>query len=490
VGILGEIMKCLYLLLIVLLLSSCATREKPAELKTEYLPSADALVKLKFSISNKKAISSLAIKHDFVAPKIELGDAQELLAYKENTQPIVIKRADMANYDGYRLEPIQTLNAFGDFEQDHLNLLFAEQLWQYSFGDNTTIAVIDSGIDKNHPSLKSAYAGGYNFVSNNSTPIDESGHGTAIAAIIAGRGPQYGIAPKAKILALKVLDKNNQGSNYDVTRAILYAADLLEDMPNPNKADIINLSLGSYSYSPAMHDAIKRATAKGIVIIAAAGNSARNKIAYPAALPEVISVGAAQLVYNDWSLMPYSNYGKYADILAPMGGYAQTNQGVYAEAGILTAAAFGSSTRVHGTSFAAAEVSGVVALMNSLGIKPEKLKQILLATAVDIDKIGWDERTAYGILSPLAALKVAKLADNTEDIVLRFLDGASQQEISRASLSQKITTSVTPGKYKIFAFADHNHDNLWQDSEPFYYSDIVQLQGHRVYEKDIVLKLP
>ncbi len=484
-------MKRLFLLLLILILSACSTKTaKAPELEGTFVPNDKALLKLNFTISNK--LSSLAVnnKAQFISPLVELGDATKLLAFKEGSEPILINRPDILNFDGYRLEPVQTVKAFGGFEQAHLNLLLAKELWQYSRGKNITIAVIDSGIDKNQKSLIGVTTDSYNFLANNKQAIDQSGHGTAISTLIAGRGPYYGIAPAAKILALKVLDKYNQGSNYDVTRAILYAANLLEDMPNSNTVDIINLSLGSYSYSPAMHDAIKRAHDKGIIIIAAAGNSGKNKIAYPAALPEVISVGAAQLLSEDWSLMPYSNYGKYGDILAPMGGYAKTNWGQYAETGLLTAKANSNNlaSRVHGTSFASAEVSAVMALLLSSGLDASDAKETLLASTIDIDKIGWDNRYAFGILSPLAALRSANLKNNPEDVVVKFLDAASQQEVIRFFGSSEMTVYMPAGRYKIFAFNDSNHDNLWQLSEAFYYSDSFALSAKEIYQEEIVLQ--
>lgn len=484
-------MKRLFLLVLILVLSSCSTKTiKPPELERTFIPNDKALVKLNFTISNQVPSLALVRKTEFVAPIVELGDASKLLAFKEGSGPVLIDRTDISKYYGYRLEPVQTVNAFGSFGQAHLNLLLAKKLWQYSQGKNITIAVIDSGIDKNQKSLIGVSFAGFNFLDNNNKLFDESGHGTAISTLIAGRGPYFGIAPEAKILPLKVLDKYNQGSNYDVTRAILYAADLLEDMPNPNPVDIINLSLGSFSYSPVMHDAIKRATSKGIVIIAAAGNSGKNEIAYPAALPEVISVGAAQLLSEEWSLMPYSNYGKYGDILAPMGGYAKTNWGQYAETGLLTAKANSSNSklRVHGTSFASAEVSAVMALLMSMGSNSQEAKEILLASAVDIDKTGWDNKFAFGILSPLAALRSANLKSNSKNLVIKFLDASSQQEEARFFSDAEISIHMTPGKYKIFAFADSNHDNLWQSFEAFYYSDSFSLKAKEIYQEDIALR--
>ncbi len=474
-------------------LGSCAQErniKKPIPTK---VPVNKAILELSFIRSNGPKTSSLSFgaKPEFVLPKVDFSRAQKVLAYKDGFNPIVVSPDEIAFYEkeGYGLEPIQKVYAFGSFEQAHLNLLLARSLWNISMGKGITVAVIDSGLDRRHKSLRAVSFTGYNFINDGVAAEDKSGHGTAISALIAGRGPQMGIAPEARILPLKVLDEHNQGSNYDVTRAILFAADLLKGMPNPKPADIINLSLGSYSYSPAMHAAIKKAVAKGIIVVAAAGNSGKSRIAYPAALPEVVSVGAAQLVSNEWSLMPYSNYGKSGDILAPLGGQAKLNWGTYAEAGLLSAKAntLESSTYVHGTSFAAAEVSAVAALLLSLKKDSALATKTLLNSAIDLGAKGWDSRFANGVLSPLAALHSMTQNNITNAIVVELLDAVSKQEISRYQLLKNKELVLSPGKYRLFAFEDVNNDQLWQPNEAYFESGQLNVRANKKYNQVISL---
>jgi len=485
---------CLLLMAVLMLLGACARVKSPQEPILQ-IPANKAILELSILRSNKinsQSLDSSGVKAEFVAPKISIGQAQKLLAYKDGSNPIVVSAAEEDFYkkQGYGLEPIQAVSAFGGFEQAHLNLLLAKSLWNISKGKGITVAVIDSGLDRKHESMRTAGFRGYDFIENHAGSEDMSGHGTAISALIAGRGPQMGIAPEAKVLPLRVLDEHNQGSNYDVTRAILFAADLLQDMPNPKPADVINLSLGSYSYSPAMHRAIKKAVAKGIVVVAAAGNSGKSKIAFPAALPEVISVGAAQLVSDDWSLMPYSNYGKNADILAPLGGQAVLNWGSYAEAGLLSAKAntVKSSTYVHGTSFAAAEVSAVVALLLSLEKNSSRTKKVLLDTAIDLGEKGWDNQFANGVLSPLAALRSISQKEAAAPIIVELQDAVSRQELNRYFMSSKQRIVLNPGRYRLFAFDDLNRDKLWQATEPYYESASFVVKSNNIYTESINLR--
>ena len=178
-------------------------------------------------------------------------------------------------------------------QQGHLALLNSSEVWKVSKGEGVVVAVIDSGVNT-IPSLETALLPGYDFIAEQVLQADESGHGTSIATLIAGQGPYWGLAPKAKILPLKVLDEYNRGSSHNLIRALLFATDRLEGFDNPYPADVINLSLGSRSYSEALHETIKGLRAQGVWVIAAAGNEG-SELSYPARFSEVIAVGAAEV---------------------------------------------------------------------------------------------------------------------------------------------------------------------------------------------------
>ena len=395
--------------------------------------------------------------------------------------------AELATFDadGYTLENEQVVQGFGA-GQPHLELLQAEQLWTISRGEGVTVAVIDSGVNLNQPALRGALLPGYDFINNTPTMTDESGHGTAVAVLIGGRGETKGLAPAANILPLRVLDKNDQGSSFDVTRAVLYAANLLEGLPNPHRADVINLSLGNNSYSAALHAAIQAATDAGITVVAAAGNETGD-LAYPAALPEVIAVGAGEVNQGRWSSAPYSNRGAGLALLAPLGGLSDTNWGRYGEAGVTSASLKGTDSFV-GTSFAAPQVSGLVALLKGLGKDSAAIEALLYTTSSDVGTPGWDTETGYGIINPLATLRAAQVG-STQPIAVQLMDAGSGQENTFHSVEKQGALELPPGRYRLNAWLDANHDGVRQPGEPSYRGgEVLKLTLESPVQLDIILK--
>ncbi len=233
-------------------------------------------------------------------------------------------------------------------QQWSLPVIDAPNAWKTLPPDalKVTVAVIDSGICVDHPDLKGRTLAGWDFVENDAVPQDEYGHGCAIAGIIAanvddGTG-MAGVAPNAMIMPLRVLDAKGVGTYSNVAAAIVYAAD--------HGAQVINLSVGGSNSSTTLENAINYAVAKNITVVAAAGNSGGN-ILYPAAYTPVISVGS---VDSNLQRSSFSSYLPQLDTLAPGSNILTTalNQGYQPESG---------------TSFAAAEVSGVVALNIAAG---------------------------------------------------------------------------------------------------------------------------
>jgi subtilisin family serine protease len=221
-------------------------------------------------------------------------------------------------------------------------LTYASDLSTPTLNSQVIVAVIDTGVDLSHPDLiSSSIAGnpGYDFISNDSIPQDDNGHGTNVAGIIAAKANNVssgysGVAPGTKILPVKVLDSQGSGSTATVVAGINYAVS--------QHVNIINLSLGTSGDSQALHDAIKSAEKAGILVVAAAGNEGNNLIGsdagnivdydsngarfpgrtatltiYPALYDEVISVGAMeQLNDKSLTLADFSNVGK-VDVVAP-----------------------------------------------------------------------------------------------------------------------------------------------------------------------------
>ncbi|MCL6449474.1 MAG: S-layer homology domain-containing protein [Armatimonadetes bacterium] len=252
------------------------------------------------------------------------------------------------------------------------------------------VAVVDSGIDGNHPDLPPLLAG-YDFIADR--PVvggDPNGHGTLIAGLIAAvAGNGVGIAgvagdvyaPGVQLLPVRVLDEEGSGDAFTIARGIRWAAGLEEinGAPNPAPADIINLSLGGPAYSATLARAIRDVQERGVLVVAAAGNAEINRPPdnaagiYPAALPGVLTVGAA--VYGplitgpgaeewrgsqQWELAPFSNYGNVVEVAAPGVNILSTFPAALQFSGPEEGYAWKS-----GTSFASALVAGLAALIQA-----------------------------------------------------------------------------------------------------------------------------
>ncbi len=175
--------------------------------------------------------------------------------------------------------------------QWHLDAMGAEEIWQISTGKGVTVAVIDSGVSKSNPELRGQVLAGKDFATNLSGDqfTEYTGHGTGMAALIAGTGAgsgAFGLATGAKILPVRVprldagkgtLAQSEKDFNRDVPPAIRYAADA--------GAKVINVSLGSTAGSQALTDSVKYALDKGALVFAGVGNSGDkgNRLEYPAA---------------------------------------------------------------------------------------------------------------------------------------------------------------------------------------------------------------
>ena len=179
-------------------------------------------------------------------------------------------------------------------------------------GEDVKIAVLDTGCDLDHPDLKSNLLPGKNFVKPGKSPDDDHGHGTHCCGIICAENNDLGmvgVAPKSKVIPIKVLDKNGNGNLLNVARGVRFAVDA--------GADIITMSLGAPRPVQQVRKAIQYAASKGVPVFVAAGNSGFTKeVFYPAAYPETIAIGS---IDEDFDRSNFSNTGKNLDFLAPGG---------------------------------------------------------------------------------------------------------------------------------------------------------------------------
>jgi thermitase len=275
--------------------------------------------------------------------------------------------------------------------QWNLPLIDTTQGWTIEKGSKDIIVgIVDTGVDLNHPDLKSQLLPGYNVITGDTNPQDDVGHGTHVAGVISALvNNNIGVAGMTwynPILPVKVLDNTGAGSTYAVAQGIIWAAD--------HGAKVINMSLGNYADANFLHDAIKYAYDKDIVLIAASGNDNTERPGYPAAYPEVFAVAAIDSQQNK---APFSNYGDYIDVTAPGVNIASTypnNQ--YAA--------------LSGTSMASPHVTALAALIRSANplLKNTEVMDIMRKTAIDLGTPGRDKLYGYGQIDVVQALQLAK----------------------------------------------------------------------------------
>ncbi|MBI4032460.1 S8 family peptidase [Candidatus Berkelbacteria bacterium] len=263
----------------------------------------------------------------------------------------------------------------------------ADRVWSTTAGTGSVVAIVDTGIDLDHPDLVGTIAGSTNIIRADRSADDDSGHGTHVAGIVAARNNTIGVvgvAPSASLLAVKVLDRRGAGYLSDIVAGIDWAAD--------HGADVINLSLGTSVDFPLFHDAISTAVDQGVVIVAASGNSG-GSVLYPAAYDGVIAVGATD---DTDEVQRWSSRGAELDLVAPGEDIYSTYKG-------------GRYRDMTGTSMAAPHVSGAAALLiaqpsrcdtsGDSQCSPAEVKSALQAAASDLLTSGWDSTSGYGFLN-------------------------------------------------------------------------------------------
>ncbi|MBI3010337.1 MAG: S8 family serine peptidase [Candidatus Omnitrophica bacterium] len=331
-------------------------------------------------------------------------------------------------------------NSWGQGYRDlwGLQKLNVAQAWDSTKGVGITVAIIDTGADLNHGDLSAnrwtnakEIAGnaldddgngfiddvqGWDFANGDNDPTDDHGHGTHVTGTIAAVGNNgkgiIGVAPLAKVMAIKGLDGGGNGYASNLTEALQYAAF--------NGADVLNNSWGGYGDMPAVADAVRLAHSLGCVVVAAAGNDdAPVEDLSPAKLPEVIAVGASDHLDARAS---FSNWGWKLDLLAPGGDSTNSTDANQTYANILSLRAgstsmYGGSRhvvgtyyyRARGTSMATPHVAGVAALL--LAYRPqltnEDVRTVLRLSADDIGLQGREPMSGFGRVNALRAIQTS-----------------------------------------------------------------------------------
>lgn len=183
------------------------------------------------------------------------------------------------------------------------------EAWKKSQGEGVKVAVLDTGCDIYHEDLKKNLLPGMNIINPKKLPLDGCKHGTHCCGTICAENNELGVvgvAPRAKVIPVKILDDDGGGDMVNVSRGILWAAD--------NGADIISMSLGCPYPIQQVRKAIQTVAKRGIPVFCAAGNANLKELFYPAGYPETISISAIDKYFKKAS---FSNVAKNLDFFAP-----------------------------------------------------------------------------------------------------------------------------------------------------------------------------
>jgi len=281
----------------------------------------------------------------------------------------------------------------------------ATSAWDYAKGsENVLVAVLDTGVDYNHPDLKNkVISHGKDFVNNDDDAYDDHWHGTHVSGIIAAETNNAegiaGVAWYCKILPGKVISAGGEGDYDWLIEALVWAADFEQ---NGKKVGVINMSIGGDQPSQALEEALKYCFNKGIVLVASTGNDG-GPVLYPAAYDQYcLAVGASD--YND-QIADFSNYGPEVDVVAPGVWILSTYPVALTEPGYLPYA-FAS-----GTSMASPHVAGLAALIKAKKpwLSAADIMKIIKYTADDVGTTGRDDYAGYGRINAERALKPYRL---------------------------------------------------------------------------------
>ena len=348
------------------------------------------------------------------------------------------------------------------------------QAWRQTTGsDRVRVAVLDTGIDYNHPELADFIDkdSSYNFIDNNSDAMDYNNHGTHVAGIISAKGDNgngtAGVMWESELMAVKVLGDDGNGSEWSLAQGILYAAGLLDNQPRQT-ADIINLSLGMSdpNHVPkTLERAIERAAAEGIIIVAASGNNGSRGVIYPAAFPDVIAVGALEENGSDMpEVTSYSNYGPEIDVTAPGSLIYST----------IADNKFG---YMSGTSMATPHVSGLAGLMLSEGIRARDVRSLLQDTAIKLGNDDFSESYGYGMINSYKSVYQA----NKINIILGNENGDGYDIISKTKVdlnqSKFIIEDVPSGEYEVIAWIDIRDNGKLENGDYFASTGKVNIES-------------
>jgi len=443
----------LVLVAVIILIFQCVNKDYPVReaiaFPEDLGPAEDhILVKFKKNVSEaqEEAIvkSEGAEKQDFVVDEsitevsVPEGQTAESLANDLKFQyPEEIEYTELDYQAVASMVPNDPLYP----NQWFLPKISAPGAWDISQGsEDVVVAVLDTGVAP-HSDVSAKYLDGYDFVDNDDSPVDGHGHGTFVSGVVAAiTNNKKGVAgsgPNLKIMPVKVLSDGGWGYYSWIASGVRWAAD--------HGADVINMSLGGPSSSATLQQAINYAHSKGVVVVAAAGNSGSTSYSYPGACNYTIAVGATDSSDKKAS---FSNYGDWVDIVAPGVNIFSTRKG-------------GSYGYWNGTSFSSPITAALAAILKSEDstYSPDEIETIMEQTADDLGSPGKDIYFAWGRVNFLAALEVGSPPTGPAEgsitgRVVTFFNvplGGATVEIRRSTAGSVVAQSETlsDGSYTI-----------------------------------------
>lgn len=298
--------------------------------------------------------------------------APALLTLEKNPAVKYVARDDDVQVVSESLTPSEPLHQVIPWGVDRID---ADRAWLISTGKGVRVAVIDTGIDIDHPDLAANIHGGYNTITHTNDFNDDNGHGTFCSGIIAAvnnRIGVIGVAPDAWLYGVKVLNASGSGTITDIVEGLQWCVD--------NKMQVINMSWGTSTYNQALHDACDAAWNAGAVLVAPAGDGAQG--CYPALFSSVMAISFTDRLDN-----VYGYFGPEIELAAP-------GVSIYSTAG------GGGYVTMSGSSFGCPHVAGTAALVIAAhpGYTNDQVRRTMWNTAEDLGTPGWDPYYGYGLV--------------------------------------------------------------------------------------------
>ncbi|MFO7818830.1 MAG: S8 family serine peptidase [Halanaerobacter sp.] len=333
-----------------------------------------------------------------------------------------------------------------------LEAMNLHEAWQITNGsEDVVIAVIDTGIQSDHPDLAGKVLTGYNVVqeNNDTSPVGE--HGTHVAGIAGGRGNDglgiAGVAWESPILPIRMQEENAEiNYNFEIAEALTWIMEWAA--AHPEKRVVINLSFGGSGRSTFEKEAIDRCIDEGLILVVSMGNETADLVNYPAAYSGVIAVGSTD-INNHKS--DFSTEGDHISVSAP-------------GSRILSAVPGSDWAYLDGTSMSTPYVTGVIALMlaHRPSLSPVEVKSILEDTAQDLGPEGFDREFGHGLIDAAAALQGE--AKESAQLKVKLILDENMGLNSNDYLSQAVVTlKDQAGDYVSNEISDSNGTAVFHD---------------------------